>query len=75
VLAILFFLTSTTIAMRVPRESGTGGEGIEKRLRENLPERTGVPFEQGMKEEVTPENAVPEGNLLPEESAIPKESN
>ena len=75
VLAILFFLTSTTIAIRVPREAKVDREGIEEKLRQNLPERTGVPFEQGITEDVTPEGVTPDENAIPVESAIPEGSN
>jgi preprotein translocase subunit SecG len=69
VLAILFFLTSTTIAIRVPRSAGSGKESIEEKLRGNLPERVGVPFEQEI-----PEEAIPGEGLLPEVDVIPEDS-
>jgi preprotein translocase subunit SecG len=76
VLAVLFFLTSTTIAIKVPRSAGIGKESIEERLRENLPERVGVPFEQGASEEGISEGLIPEeGNVIPEENTTPGESN
>jgi preprotein translocase subunit SecG len=74
VLAILFFITSTTIAIRVPRSVGSGRESVEERLRENLPERVGVPFEQEVSEEAAPEGLLPEVDVVPEESAIPEGS-
>lgn len=76
VLAILFFLTSTTIAIKVPRATGSGRRSIEERLRENLPERVGVPFEKGVTKEKVPEGLIPEeGKTIPEESTIPGEKN
>jgi preprotein translocase subunit SecG len=76
VLAILFFLTSTTIAVRVPRSSESGKESIEERLRKNLPERVGVPFEQEVPAGGSPEGLIPEeGKVIPEEGTLPKGSN
>jgi len=76
VLAILFFLTSTTIAIRVPRSVGSGKGTIEERLRENLPERVGVPFERGVPEESSPEGLIPEeGGVFTEEGALPEGNN
>jgi len=74
-LAVLFFLTSTTIAIKVPRVAGSEGVNIEERLRQNLPERVGVPFEQGFPEEGASEGLLPEEGVgIPGESAVPEES-
>ena len=75
VLAVLFFLTSTTIAIRVPRAVGGEGVNIEEKLRQNLPERVGVPFEQGVPEEGTSKGLLPEEGVdIPEKNAIPEGS-
>jgi len=75
VFAVLFFLTSTTIAIRVPRAAGGEGINIEEKLRQNLPERVGVPFEQGVPEKGTSKGLLPEEGVdIPEKNAIPEGS-
>jgi preprotein translocase subunit SecG len=66
VLAILFFLTSTTIAFKVPRAVRGEKEGIEEKIRGNLPQREGVPFEEGAGEDVAPKGVIPEGTEIPQ---------
>ncbi|MCK4421444.1 preprotein translocase subunit SecG [candidate division WOR-3 bacterium] len=51
VLAVLFFVTSTSIAMVVPRQTVTGD--IQKQLRESIPADRGIPIEGIIPEQQT----------------------